>query len=51
MGEFLKENLLEAGVVVTLDGNDSIVELTIDDNEQQKINSKMYSLLKEWKFV
>lgn len=51
MGEFLKENLPEAGVVVTLDGNDSTIELTIDDDEQQKINSKMYLLLKQWKFV
>lgn len=51
MGEFLKENLPEAGVVVTLDGNNSTIEIVISDEEQQEINLKMYRLLKEWKFI
>lgn len=51
MGEFLKDNLPEAEVVVTLDGNDSTIEITVSDEEQQKINSKMYGFLKEWNFV
>ena len=51
MGEFLKDNLPEAEVVVTLDGNDSTIEITISDEEQQKINSRMYGFLKKWNFV
>ena len=51
MGEFLKENLPEAYVEVTLDGNDSIILLEVSDEEQQKVNTKMYSYLKEWNFV
>lgn len=51
MGEFFKDNLPEAEVVVTLDGNNSTIELTVSDEEQQIINSKMYVLLKQWNFV
>ena len=51
MGEFLHENLTEAQVTVTLDGKDSTIEITVSDEEQQQINQKMYSYLKEWKFV
>lgn len=51
MGEFLKENLPEAYVEVTLDGNDSTILLEVSDEEQQKVNTKMYSYLKEWNFV
>lgn len=51
MGEFLNESLPEAEVIVTLDGNNSTIEIVISDEEQQAINSKMYRLLKEWKFV
>lgn len=51
MGEFLKETLHEAYVEVTLGGNDSTILLEVSDEEQQKVNTKMYSYLKEWKFV
>lgn len=51
MGNFLKENLPEAEVVVTLDSNNSTIEITVSDEEQRKINQKMYSLLKQWNFV
>ena len=51
MGNFLKENLPEAEVVVTLDGNDSTIEITVSDEEQQLINERMYNFLKQWKFV
>lgn len=51
MGNFLKENLPEAEVVVTLDGNDSTIEITVSDEEQRLINERMYNFLKQWKFV
>ena len=51
MVEFLKENLPEAYVEVTLNGNDSTILLEVSDEEQQKVNAKMYSYLKEWNFV
>lgn len=51
MSEFLKENLPEAYVEVTLNGNDSTILLEVSDEEQQKVNAKMYSYLKEWNFV
>ncbi len=49
--EYIKEILPDADVQVILDGNNSTIELSIDDEEQQKLNSSLYVFLKKWSCV
>lgn len=50
-GEQLQEILPNAKVVVTLDKNNSSIELEINDTEQQKVNAFLYSFLKTQELV
>lgn len=45
--EYLKEKLPDCNIEVTLDGNNSTLNITMSDKEQQKINVILYQFLKE----
>lgn len=47
VAEYLKEKCPEADVELVLNGNDSIIQIAVDDIQQQKLNQKMYKFLKE----
>jgi len=46
--EYIKLKIPEAVVDLELDGNDSVISLSMSDEEGQILNSKMYTLIKEW---
>ena len=46
--EHIKDILPDAEVQVVLDGNDSSIELEIDEDEQRTLNSSLYVFLKKW---
>ena len=46
--EHIRDILPDAGIQVTLDGNDSQIELDIDDEEQRKLNGSLFVFLKKW---
>lgn len=46
--EHIKDILPDADVQVILDGNNSTIELVIDDEEQRKLNSSLFVFLKKW---
>lgn len=45
--EYISEIIPPEQVEVTLDGNNSVLKITCDDNEQQDINRKLYLFLKK----
>lgn len=45
--EYIAEIIPPEQVEVTLDGNNSVLKITCDDNEQQDINRKLYLFLKK----
>ena len=47
VAEYLKEKCPEAHVILELDGNNTIIQIEIDDSQQQQLNQKMYKFLKE----
>lgn len=47
MAQYLQEICPSVSVEVILDGNDSTLKLEIDDAEQRRINSTLYSFLKK----
>ena len=49
MAEHIREVLPDAGIEVTLDGENSTIQIEIDDEEQKKLNREMYNFLKEYK--
>lgn len=46
--EFIKSKIPEAELELELNGNDSIIALEMDDEEKQKLNNKLFVLIKEW---
>lgn len=46
--EHIMEILPDADVKVILDGNNSTIELSMDDEEQQKLNSSLFVFLRKW---
>ena len=46
--EHIQQVLPDADISVTLDGNNSTIELDIDDEEQRKLNGSLFSFLKKW---
>ena len=46
--EFIKSKIPEAELELELDGNDSIIALEMNDEEKQKLNNKLFVLIKEW---
>jgi hypothetical protein len=47
VAEYLKEKCPEADVELTLNGNDSMISIGVDDVQQQSLNQKMYKFLKD----
>ena len=47
VAEYLKEKCPEADVILELDGNDTVIQIGINDSQQQSLNQKMYKFLKE----
>ncbi len=45
VSEYLKEKCPEADIKLELNGNDTQIFLEINDNEQQKLNQKIYTFL------
>lgn len=46
--EFIKSKIPEAELELELNGNDSIIALEMNDEEKQKLNNKLFVLIKEW---
>lgn len=46
--EYIQELLPDADVAVTLDGNNSTIELSLNDDEQKSLNSTLFVFLKKW---
>ena len=46
--EFIKNKIPEAELELELNGNDSIIALEMNDEEKQKLNNKLFVLIKEW---
>ena len=46
VAEYLKEKCPEVEVELVLNGNDTVIQIEVDDNQQQKLNQKMYDFLK-----
>lgn len=44
--KYIQEQMPDVDVECILDGNDSTVELTLSDEEQRELNSKLYVFLK-----
>lgn len=51
MGEYLIELCPEVKVEVELDGNNSIIKMEVTDEQQQEVNRKLYTFLKEAKLI
>ena len=51
VAEYLKENCPEAHVILELDGNNTVIQIEVDDSQQQHLNQKMYNFLKNNKAV
>lgn len=47
--EYIKSKVPGTTVRLNLDGNDSSLEVEMDDCEERELNAKMYRLIKEWK--
>lgn len=47
VAEYLQDKLPYADVQLNLDGNDTTIDLVCSDDEQRKLNSNMFSLIKE----
>lgn len=48
VGHFIQDNIPDADVIINLDGNDSNIELSITDEDQEKIEKKLTELLTMW---
>ena len=46
--EYIKSKIPEANLELVLDGNNSNILLEMSEEENQKLNNKMYVLIKEW---
>lgn len=46
-GEYIKEHLPQAIVNVHIDGNDSTLEIEIDDDEEEAINNDLINFFKQ----
>lgn len=46
--EYIKSKIPEAELELELDGNDSTINLAMNEEESRTLNSKMYVLIKEW---
>lgn len=51
MAEYIQEILPDAEVNMILDGNNSTIELTITDEEQRTLNSKLYVFLHQMRIL
>ena len=51
VAEHIRDILPDAGIQVILDGNDSTIELSLDDDEQRTLNSSLYVFLKKWECI
>lgn len=51
VAEYLRDLLPDIPIEVTLDGNDSILQIEIDEKEQQRINGSIYSFLNGLKLI
>jgi len=51
VAEYLRDLLPDIPIEVTLDGNDSVLQIEIDEKEQQKINGSIYSFLNGLKLI
>lgn len=47
MAEYICEIIPQSKVEVTLDGNDSTIQIELDDLEQQKLNREMFLFLQK----
>lgn len=47
----VRETVPDAQVEVTFDGNDSSIQLGLSEEEQGKLNGRIFSLFREWKIV
>ena len=47
--EYIKSKVPGTTVRLNLDGNNSSIEVEMDDCEERELNAKMYQLIKEWK--
>ena len=48
VAEYIKEKCNLADVEVIFDGNDTYIDLNISDEDQKRLNQKMYTLIKNW---
>lgn len=46
--EHIQQVLPDADISVTLDGNNSSIELSLSDEEQRTLNGSLFSFLKKW---
>lgn len=46
--EHIQQLLPDADISVTLDGNDSSIELSLNDEEQRTLNGSLFVFLKKW---
>lgn len=44
----IQQVLPDADIAVTLDGNNSTIELSLSDEEQRTLNSSLFVFLKKW---
>ena len=49
--EHIQQVLPDADVAVTLDGNNSTIELSLSDEEQRTLNSSLFVFLKKWECI
>lgn len=47
--EYIKEKIPEAEIELMLDGNDTVIALSVNENEESILYSKIKCLIEEWK--
>lgn len=49
MAEYIQEIMPNADVSVVMDGNNSTLSVSVDEEEQRELNSKLFVFLKKWR--
>ena len=48
MAEWLRDELPDSDIEVVMDGNDSTLVVSMDDEQQRNVNGKMFAFLKRY---
>lgn len=49
VSQYIKDKIPEAEIELILDGNDTVISLSVNENEESILHSKIKRLIEEWK--